>query len=126
MSHHGFLVGGAGYGHTTTGAFSLLGELHIHLPMILRDQAVVEVVILDLQEDGLAVNVVPRLQEVDHFGGDEHAVAIDGLHCDEAAGSETHTHSRTELQTRCANKRREMSETHNSEWMLSVRRKSCS
>lgn len=85
-SHHGFLVGGAGYGHTTAGALSLLGELHIDLPMILGDQTVVQVLILDLQEDGFAVHVVPRPQEVDHFGGDEDAVAVYGLHSDEAGG----------------------------------------
>lgn len=52
--------------------------------MILRDQAVVEVVVLDLQEDGLTIYVVAGLQEVDHFGGDEDAVAVDGLHGNEA------------------------------------------
>lgn len=86
MSYHGFLVGGARNCHAAAGAFSLLGELHIHLPMILRDQTVVKVIIFDLQEDGLPVHVVPRLQEVDHLGGDEDAVAVDGLHGDEAGG----------------------------------------
>lgn len=52
--------------------------------MILGDQAVVEVVVLDLKEDGLAVHIVPWLQEVDYFGGDEDAVAVNGLHGDEA------------------------------------------
>ena len=96
VSHHGFLVGGAGHGHTTTGAFSLLGELHIHLPMILRDQAVVEVIILDLQEDGLPVDEVPGLQEVNHFGGDEHAVAVDWLHCNEAEDRKQKTHCQSD------------------------------
>lgn len=90
VSHHGFLVGGSRNGHTTAGALSLLSELHIHPPMILGDQAVVEVVVLDLQEDGLTVHVVPRLQEVDYFGGDEDAVAVNGLHSDEAGGGNTH------------------------------------
>lgn len=58
--------------------------------MILGDQAVVEVVVLDLQEDGLAVHIVPWLQEVDCFGGDEDAVAVNGLHGDEA-GKGKHT-----------------------------------
>lgn len=84
MSHHGFLVGGARNGHTTAGALSLFGELHIHLPMIFRDKTVVEVIIFDLQEDGLTIHIVPRLQEVDHFGGDEDAVAVDRLHSYEA------------------------------------------
>lgn len=88
-------MGGARDGHTTAGALSLLGELHINLPMILRDQTVVEVVILDLQEDGLTVHIVPWPQEVDHFGGDEDAVAVDGLHSDEAG---VETHSQMELQ----------------------------
>lgn len=84
VSHHGFLVGGARNGHATAGALSLLGELDIHLPMILRDQTVVEVVIFDLQEDGLTIHVVPWLQEIDHFGGDEDTVGVDGLHSNEA------------------------------------------
>ncbi|KAG7226980.1 hypothetical protein INR49_022326 [Caranx melampygus] len=54
-SHHWFLVGGARNGHTTAGALCFLGELHVNLPMILGDQAVVEVVVFDLQEDGLPV-----------------------------------------------------------------------
>lgn len=58
--------------------------------MILGDQAVVKVVVLDLQEDGLAVHIVPWLQEVDYFGGDEDAVAVTGLHGDEA-GKGKHT-----------------------------------
>lgn len=57
--------------------------------MIFGDQTVVEVVILDLQEDGLAVNVLPWLQEVDYFGGDKDAVAINGLHSDEAGERKT-------------------------------------
>lgn len=82
-------MGGAGDGDAAAGALGLLGELHVDPPVVLGDQAVVEVVVLDLQEDGLAVHVVPRLQEVDHFGGDEHAVAVDGLHGDEAGGETT-------------------------------------
>ena len=85
MSHHGFLVRGARNGHTTAGALSLLGELYIHLPMILRDQTVIEVIIFDLKEDGLAIHIVPWLQEVDNFGGDEDAVAVNGLHSYEAS-----------------------------------------
>lgn len=82
-------MGGSRNGHATAGALSLLSELNIHPPMVLGDQTVVEVVILDLQEDGLAVNVLPGLQEVDYFGGDEDAVAINGLHSDEAGQRKT-------------------------------------
>ena len=77
-------MGGAWHGHTTTGALCLLGELHIHLSMVLGDQAVVEVIVLDLQEDGFTVYKLPRFQEVHHLGGDEHTVGVYGLHCDEA------------------------------------------
>lgn len=82
-------MGGSRNGHTTAGALSLLSELHIHPPMIFGDQTVVEVVILDLKEDGLAVNTLPWLQEVDYFGGDKDAVAINGLHSDEAGERKT-------------------------------------
>lgn len=77
-------MGGARDGHATAATFSLLGELHINPPMILGDQTVVEVIVLHLQEDGLTVHIVPWLQEVDRHGGDEDAVAVDGLHGDEA------------------------------------------
>lgn len=87
-AYHGSLVGGAGNSHTTAGALRLLGELHVHLAVILRHQAVVEVVVLDFEEDGFTIHVVARLQEVHNFGGDEDAVAVDGLHSDEA-GVET-------------------------------------
>lgn len=83
-SHHGFLVGGARDGHTAAAALRLLGELHVDPPVVLGDQAVVEVIVLDLQEDGVTVHVVPWLQEVDGHRGDEDAVAVDGLHGDEA------------------------------------------
>lgn len=53
--------------------------------MVFGDKAVVEVIIFDLKENGLSVYVVPTLQEVHSFGGDEHAVAINVLHCYEAA-----------------------------------------
>lgn len=88
MSHHGFLVGGARNGHAAAATLSLLGELHIDPPVVLGDQAVVEVIILHLQEDGIAVHVVPWLQEVDGYRGDEDAVAVDGLHGDEAGEDE--------------------------------------
>lgn len=64
-SHHGFLVGGARDGHAAAAALRLLGELHVDPPVVLGDQAVVEVVVLDLQEDGVTVHVVPWLQKVD-------------------------------------------------------------
>ena len=89
MSHHGFLVGGARNGHTTAGALSLLGELQIYLPMVLGDQTVVQVIVFDLQKDGFAVHIVPWLQEVDHFGGYEDTIAVDGLHSDEAGVGNT-------------------------------------
>lgn len=88
--YHGFLVGGARDGHATAATFSLLGELHVNPPVVLGHQAVVEVIVLDLQEDGLAVHEVPRLQEVDRHGGDEDAVGVDGLHGDEA-GEDKHS-----------------------------------
>lgn len=53
--------------------------------MVFGDKAVVEVIIFDLEENGLSVYVVSTLQEVHSFGGDEHAVAINVLHCYEAA-----------------------------------------
>ena len=84
-AHHGFLVGGARNSHPTAGALRLFGQLDIHLPMILRHQTVVQIIVLNLQEDALTVHVVPRLQEVDHLGGDEDAVAVDRLHSYEAA-----------------------------------------
>lgn len=88
-SHHGLLVGGARNGHAAAGALSLLGELHVNPPVVLGDQAVVEVIVLHLQEDGIAVHIVPWLQEVDRYRGDEDAVAVDGLHGDEA-GEDKH------------------------------------
>lgn len=95
VHYHGFLVGGARDGHATAAAFSLLSELHIHPPMVLGDQAVVEVIVLHLQEDGLTVHILPRLQEVDRYGGDEDAVGVDGLHGDEA-GEDKHSHLSTQ------------------------------
>lgn len=53
--------------------------------MVFGDKAVVEVIIFDLEENGLSVYVVPILQEVHSFGGDKHAVAINVLHGYEAA-----------------------------------------
>lgn len=58
--------------------------------MVFGDKAVIEVIIFDLEENGLSVYVVPTLQEVHSFGGDEHAVAINVLHCYEAAWERTH------------------------------------
>ena len=48
----------------------------------------VEVIVLDLEEDGLSVDVVSASQEVDGLGGDEHAVAVHVLHGYEAADGE--------------------------------------
>lgn len=59
--------------------------------MVFGDKAVVEVIIFDLEENGLSVYVVPTLQEVHGFGGDEHTVAIDVLHGYEAARGERRT-----------------------------------
>lgn len=83
--HHGPLLGGAGHGHAAAAVHSLLGELDVHVPVVLGHQAVVQVVILDLQEDGIPVHAVPTPQEIHGLGGDEHAVAADVLHGDEAA-----------------------------------------
>lgn len=44
----------------------------------------VEVIIFDLQEDGLAVHIVPWFQKVNHFGGDKDTVAVGGLHGNKA------------------------------------------
>lgn len=77
---HRLLVGRAGDGHAAAGVHGLLGHLHVHLPVVFGDEAVVEVVVLDFQEDGLSIHVVPAFQEVHGFGGDEHAVAVDVLH----------------------------------------------
>lgn len=122
-------MGGAGYGHSTAGALCLLGELHVNLSVILGDQAVVEVVVFDLQEDGLPVHIIPRLQEVDNLRGDEDAVAVYGLDSDEAGvrNEESATLSdETAGNNVLKHIPHEINETHNSEWMLSVRRKSCS
>lgn len=78
--HHWLLVRWAWDGYATAGICSFLGHLHIYLPMVFGDKAVVEVIIFDLKENGLSVYVVPTLQEVHSFGGDEHAVAINVLH----------------------------------------------
>lgn len=53
--------------------------------MVFGDKTVVEIIIFDLEENGLSVYVVPTLQEVHSFRGDEHAVAINVLHRYEAA-----------------------------------------
>lgn len=82
-SHHGLLVRGARNSNATGGTLSFLGKLHIHISMILRDQTVVEVIIFDLQEDCLSVHILSRFQEVYHFGGDEHAIGVNKLHCNE-------------------------------------------
>lgn len=87
-THHGLLVRRARDGHATARVHGLLGDLHIHFPVVFGDEAVVEIVIFDLQENGLSVDIVPASQEVDGFGGDEHAVAVDVLHGDEAAEGE--------------------------------------
>lgn len=87
-THHWLLVGWAWDGHSAAGVGSLLGHLHIHLPVVFGDKAVVKVIVLDLEENGLPVDVVPALQEVHGFGGDEHAVAVDVLHGYEAAWGE--------------------------------------
>ena len=95
-THHRLLVGGAGDGHPTARVPCFLGHLHIHLPMVSGDETVVEVVVLDFQENGLPVYIVSTFQEVDSLGGDEHAVAIDVLHGDEAVkqrGSQTGAHN---------------------------------
>lgn len=86
--HHGPLLGGAGHGQATAGAHSLLGELDVHVPVVLGHQAVVQVVIPDLQEDGIPVHAIPTLQEIHGLGGDEHTVAVDVLHSDETAAKE--------------------------------------
>lgn len=90
-THHWLLVGRAWDGHTTAGVGSFLGHLHIHLPVVFGDKAVVEVIVFDLEENGLSVYVVPTLQEVHGFGGDEDTVAIDILHGYEAAWGERRT-----------------------------------
>lgn len=86
-AHHGLLVRGSGDGHAAAAALGLLGELQVDLAVVPGDQAVVEVVVLDLQEDGVAVQVGAVLEEVDALGGDEDAVAVDQLHRDETGGS---------------------------------------
>lgn len=86
--HHGPLLGGAWHGHTAARVHSLLGELDIHVPVVLGHQAVVQVVIPDLQEYGIPVRAVPALQEIHGLGGDEHTVAVDVLHGDETATKE--------------------------------------
>ena len=58
--------------------------------MVFGDKTVVEVIIFDLEKNGLSVYVVSTLQEVHSFGGDEHAVAIDVLHGYEAAWESEH------------------------------------
>lgn len=88
MTYHGFLVRGTRNCHSTAGALSLLRKLHIHFPMILRDQTVVQVIVFDLQENGISIHIVAWFQEVDHFGGDEDTVGVDGLHSDEAGVGE--------------------------------------
>lgn len=77
-------------GHAAAAALSLFGELQVDLAVVSGDQAVVEVVVLDLQEDGVAVQVRAVLEEVHTFRGDEDAVAVDQLHRDET-GEEKHT-----------------------------------
>lgn len=79
-------------GHAAAAALSLFGELQVDLAVVSGDQAVVEVVVLDLQEDGVAVQVRAVLEEVHTFRGDEDAVAVDQLHRDET-GEEKHTHA---------------------------------
>lgn len=83
--HHGPLLGRAWHGHTTAGVHSLLGELDVHVPMVLGHQAVVQVIIPDLQEYGIPVHAVPTLEEIHSLGGDEHTVPVDVLHGDETA-----------------------------------------
>lgn len=78
--HHWLLVGWTWDGHATARICSFLSYLHIHLPMVFGDKTVVEVIIFDLEENGLSVYVVPALQKVHSFRGDEHAVAINVLH----------------------------------------------
>jgi hypothetical protein len=56
--------------------------------VIFGNEAVVEVIIFDLKENGLSVYIVPTLQEVHSFGGDEHTVALNVLHGYEAAQGE--------------------------------------
>lgn len=87
-THHGLLVRRARDGHAAARVHSLLGDLHVYFPVVFGDEAVVEIIIFDFQENGLSVDIVPASQEVDGLGGDEHAVAVDVLHCDEAAEGE--------------------------------------
>lgn len=87
-THHGLLLGRARDGHAAARVHRLPGHLHVHLPVVSGDEAVVEIVVLDFQENGLPVYIVPTLQEVHGLGGDEHTVAVDVLHGDEAAGQE--------------------------------------
>lgn len=77
-------------GHAAAAALSLFGKLQVDLAVVSGDQAVVEVVVLDLQEDGVAVQVRAVLEEVHTFRGDEDAVAVDQLHRDET-GEDKHT-----------------------------------
>lgn len=86
--HHGPLLGGAWHGHAAAGVHSLLGELDVDIPVVLGHQAVVQVIIPDLQEDGIPVHAVPTPQEIHGLGGDEHAVAVDVLHGNETATKE--------------------------------------
>lgn len=51
--------------------------------MILRDQAVVKIIIFYLQKNGFPIHIFPRLKEVHDFRGDEHTVSVDGLHGNE-------------------------------------------
>lgn len=86
--HHGPLLGGARHGHAAAGVHSLLGELDVHVSVVLGHQAVVQVIIPDLQEDGIPVHAVPTLEEIHSLGGDEHTVAVDVLHSNETATEE--------------------------------------
>lgn len=116
VSYHGLLVGGAGDGHSTAGALGLLGELDVHLPVVLGDQAVVEVVVLHLQEDGLSVHVLAGLQEVHHLGRDEHAVGVYGLHRNEAGiGVEWWEKEKSEIRHSFQSFGTNLSPTHNTQ-----------
>lgn len=52
--------------------------------MILGDQAVVEIIIFDLQKNGFPIHIFPKLEEVHDFRGDEHTVGVYRLHGNEA------------------------------------------
>lgn len=71
-------------GYPATSAFSFLGELNIHFPMVLGDQAVVKIIIFNLKKNGFPVHIFPRLKKVHNFRGDQHTVGVYELHGDEA------------------------------------------